>query len=130
MTYSNLEQRMEIPQERKKIVDLLNNTPLYTSAVKRFGYHHITIQVKEQGEPSFAYTSINNNTGKIIDIRKGTIDPDITVEVEADVLTEILDKEEYIRAHPIASAWKYQSKFKMPAGQKTKILGGLMFGKK
>ena len=130
MSYTNLEQRMERAAERQKIIGLLNDTSLYTSAVKRCGYHHIAIQVKEQGEPSFSYTSINDETGKIVDIQKGTINPDITVEVEADVLSEILDKEEYIRAHPIASALKYQSKFKMPAGQKTRILGTLMFGKK
>ena len=130
MTYTNLEQRMELSRERQKIIDLLNGTSLYTSAVKRCGYHHIAIQVQEHGAPSFSYTSINDNTGKIIDIQKGTIEPDITVEVEADVLTEILDKEVYIRANPIKSAWKYQSKFKMGARQKTRILGTLMWGKK
>ena len=110
---TSLEERMEQPEEREKLITILNGVELYSKIVRRCHYQRIGIQVQNNGKDTFAYTSFNDLSGKVTAVEKGLQQPDITGFVEEDVLTEILNKVEELQAHPTAAAFQYASKIKI-----------------
>ncbi len=124
---TSLEQRMELPEEREKLITILNGVELYSKIVRRCHYQRIGIQVQNNGENSFAYTSFNDSSGKVTAVEKGLHQPEITGYVEEYVLTEILDKIEELQAHPTAAAFHYAGKFKIrPKSAYWKIMKALI----
>jgi len=124
---TSLEQRMEQQEEREKLITILNGVELYSKIVRRCQYRKIGIQVQNNGEDSFAYTSYNDLSGKVTAVEKGLHQPDITGFVEEYVLTEILEKVEELQAHPTTAAFHYASKFKIrPKSAYWKIMRALI----
>lgn len=124
---TSLEQRMEQAEEREKLIAILNGIELYSRIVRRCHYQRIGIQVQNGGENTFAYTSFNDSSGKIMKVENGLQQPQIIGSVEENVLTEILDKGEEIRNHPLNAAIHYAGKFTIrPRSAYWKIMKALI----
>ncbi len=122
-----LEQRMEQKEEQEKLITLLNGVELYSKIVRRCHYHRIGIQVQNNGEDTFAYTSFNDPNGKITNVEKGLHQPQIIGSVDEYVLTEILNRVDELQKHPLNAALHYGSKFSIrPRSAYWKIMGALI----
>ena len=124
---TSLEERMEQETQRKKLMSLLNGVDLYTKIMRRCHYHRIGIQVLNNGSEYFAYTSFNDQQGRITTVEKGLHNPDITASVEENVLQEILERSEELQQHPLSAALHYAGKFSIkPHSAYWKIMKALV----
>ncbi|MBI2102200.1 hypothetical protein HYT55_00020 [Candidatus Woesearchaeota archaeon] len=126
---TSLEERMARPEEQTTLITLLNNIDLYTKIVCECRYQRIGIQVLNNGQETFAYTSFNDAEGRITKVEKGLQQPDITASVEERVLTEILDRADEIQEHLVAAALQYAGQFSIrPYSAYLKIVRALIMG--
>ncbi|MBS3170094.1 hypothetical protein J4210_06445 [Candidatus Woesearchaeota archaeon] len=108
---TSLEELMDRTENRQKLIVALNGIELYPSIVRKCGYRRIGIQVLDNGEGVFAYTSFNDASGKIVDVKKGLHQPQVTGYVKERVLLEILEKAEEVQQHPLKAALQYAPAF-------------------
>ncbi len=106
-------------EDKNWIIEQLNGQKTYYQTIKRCKYTKIGVIVQDNsGKEIGRYASNNNIDGKISEIVGETEfgDPNIVVAVKEKVLLEIVNKREYVKAHPIESLIKYGKEFKFITG--------------
>lgn len=130
----DLEERMQQPGEQVRIINFLNDNTKgwYKRIVSLCGYSRITINVLRNGQDWFSYTSFNSDDGTITGTKEGIHNPDIYVQVEAQVLYSILDDMEQngeeIAKSPVEYALQKHNHFQMPLPQRARIVSHLTKG--
>lgn len=95
----------------------LNSYPLYTKMVRLFGFKEIGIvATDDQGNECGRYASLNNEPGEITDIVNNFAHPSIVVQAKEKYLVEILQRADWVKAHPFLAIAQYGARFSLVQG--------------
>lgn len=95
----------------------LNSYPLYTKMVRLFGFTEIGIVATDDtGKESGRYASLNNERGEITDIVTQFANPCVIVKAKEKYLMEILQRVDWVKAHPFLAIAQYGRRFSLVQG--------------
>ncbi|MDO8655794.1 MAG: hypothetical protein Q7K45_01020, partial [Nanoarchaeota archaeon] len=95
----------------------LNSYPLYTRMVRLFGFKEIgIIATDDRGKESGRYASLNNERGEITDIVTEFANPCVIVQAKEKYLMEILQRVDWVKAHPFQAIAQYGLRFSLVQG--------------
>lgn len=107
-------------EDKNWAIEQLNGQKTYYQTIKKCKYTKIGIVVLDySGQEIGRYASKNSGIdGKISEIvgENEFGNPNVVVAVKEEVLLEIVNKREYVKAHPIESLIKYGKEFKFIKG--------------